>query len=246
MASVQPGIRLSDNSSADSKADRLSEARGERRPAWFPPSRESARRFSIVCSPADRGAGPGRAGPPGPRPLSARPYLVRPALFPSREKNSEMRGRERESYVSFGRFFLPHLLLFKIRANNHNPWINLKPLDQSQTLTPLSPNLLSPPPAAICSCCTAPARASRRALSSRRTAAARTPCATAARAPARCLAATRRRRPRPRELPRRRRPRPRELSRRRRPRPRELSRRRTLRAALLRAPPAPAPEKMAL
>ena len=38
----------------------------------------------------------GRAGPPGPRPLSARPYLVRPALFPSREKklrNERERGR---------------------------------------------------------------------------------------------------------------------------------------------------------
>jgi len=48
----------------------------------------------------------------------------------------------RQTYISSGRFFLIHLLLFKIRANNLNLWIHSKPY--------LSLTLLSscaPPPA---------------------------------------------------------------------------------------------------
>ena len=31
--------------------------------------------------------------------------------------------RTHQSYISFGRFFLPHLPVFEIRANKHSPWI---------------------------------------------------------------------------------------------------------------------------
>jgi len=90
MASVQPGIRLSDNSSASSKADRLSEARGDRRGSRLPGS-PLAGSPSSVPRPT---AGPGRAA--GATALVRTPLPCAAGPFPVEKKKTQKRGGRRE------------------------------------------------------------------------------------------------------------------------------------------------------